>query len=288
MDANPLNSIEFQDKILKGTLHSETMIQRYVRSLSFRPSFIRIFFMNTNKDNKLSFAYNVASNPRVMEKYSIAKAVVCTELVDAIETYEMHGASILDLEIAARHIVEFLQLSYSLRIKEIVLDFIKDKSGKCWLIGCKGFNLDQTVLKIRELKLENAKIKSHATIRDEKEEIREQRLSSMHCKLCLLPFKLFELEHVLPYKMLILYKRHARKSGRKSLKLSHIRPLAVDFLTHWVRICDMCHMLVLQEYEIMEIEKKLAEKLNITIKPEDLTQKPIHVHPPFLPTLAIQ
>ncbi|CAG9320113.1 unnamed protein product [Blepharisma stoltei] len=288
MEANPLNSIEFSDKILKGTLLSGTMVQKYLKSYSDRPSLIRLFFNSKNKDNKASCAYYITSSNRAMEKYSQTKILVCCEIVDGIDVYPIHGEAILDLEKNAKQIVEFLQNAYAVRITEIVLDFIKDKDGKCWFIGCKGFNLDENALKSREIRIENEKLKSPAAIRDEVEEMREQRLSSMHCKLCLLPFKLLELEHVLPYKMLLLFKRHTRKSGRKSLKLSHIRPLAVDFLSHWVRVCNMCHLLVLQEYELMEIETKLAKKLNISIKPEDLTRKLVYEHPPFLPSSAMQ
>ncbi|CAG9318993.1 unnamed protein product [Blepharisma stoltei] len=288
MEANPLNSLEFSDKILKGSLPSGTMVQRYIKSHSDRPCTIRLFYNNKNKENRASYAYCITSSQRAMEKFSQTKICVCSQIVDGIDIYPMHGEAILGLESYAKEIVEFLQNAYTVRIIDIVLDFIKDKDGKCWFIGCKGFNLDENALKCREIRIENEKIKSPAVIRDELEEIREQRLSSMHCKLCLLPFKLFELEHVLPYKMLLLYKRHTRKSGRKSLQLSHIRPLAIDFLSHWVRVCNICHMLVLQEYELMETEIKLAKKLNISIKPEDLTRKPTYKHPPFLPSVAMQ
>ncbi|CAG9334004.1 unnamed protein product [Blepharisma stoltei] len=284
MEANPLGWVEFSDKLLKGNLTSGTMIQRYIRPNGERPSVIRLFYISETKDNKASFAYCIVSSMRAIEQYSQAKNIVCSNIIGGFDMYQMHGLAISELLSSAKKIVKFLQFAYSVRIEEIVFDFIRDKDGKFWFLGCKGFNLDLIVLKSRELRIESQKDKSQEEIED----LKEQRLSAMHCKLCLLPFKPHELTHVLPFKMLLLYKRHTKKSGRKTMKLSHIRLLAIDFLSHSVRLCNLCYMLIVQENELIEVETKLANLLNVGIKPEDLTSQPTYNHPAFLPTLAIQ
>lgn len=43
--------------------------------------------------------------------------------------------------------------------------------------------------------------------------------------------------------------------------------MAVDFLSHWVRVCKLCYMLILAEYELIEVETKLAVIMNVPVKP---------------------
>lgn len=288
MEANILGWVEFSDKLLKGNLTSGTMIQRYIKPNGDRPSIVRLFYISETKANKASFAYCIVSSIRAIEQYSQAKHIVCSDIISGFDIYPMHGLAIIELEITAKKIVDFLQLAYSVRIEEIVFDFIRDSKGEYWFLGCKGFNLDIVVLKARELKLLSQRSKSSEAIKEELDNMKDQRLSAMHCKLCLLPFKPYEMEHILPFKMLLLYKRHSKKSGKKGMKLSHIRVLALDFLSQWVRLCNLCYMLIVQENELIEVETKLASILNVEIKPEDLTRQPVFDHPAFMPNLVCQ
>jgi hypothetical protein len=140
------------------------------------------------------------------------------------------------VEAEAEKVVGFLQRAYYAKIEEIVLDFVKDVNGHWWLLGCKGFRLDRSILLARELRLKERETKSAKEILAEKAQRNDDRLSAMHCKVCLLPYHTTELQNSLPFKMLMQYKQHTYLSGRGVLDLSHLRVLSVSFLFHTVRI----------------------------------------------------
>jgi hypothetical protein len=97
-----------------------------------------------------------------------------------------------------------------------VLDFIKDSKGNWWFLGCKGFKLDIAILQSRELRLAEEATKPYAEILQQRNEVREERLNSVHCTMCLLMFKNRELRHSLPFKLLMVYKFHTAASGRQN------------------------------------------------------------------------
>lgn len=43
----------------------------------------------------------------------------------------------------AKKIVDFMQRNYPLRIDEIVFDWIKGNDGNVYLLGCKGFKINE-------------------------------------------------------------------------------------------------------------------------------------------------
>ncbi|CAG9325937.1 unnamed protein product [Blepharisma stoltei] len=288
LESNALSQMELHDKLLKNALVSGAMIQRYIKCNNDRPTITRLFYINTTKVTKASHAYCISSSLSSYEKFSQAKVCLCTGILNGFDISLMHGMAIAEYQKYAKNIVTFLQISHSVRIEEIVLDFVKDQSGKIWFLECKGFNLDYNSAITKEIKLKLKSSKSQPLLKEYLEETKDQLLSSIHCRLCLLPFKNSDLSHSLPFKMLLLYKRHIRKQGRKGLKISHIRTLSSDFLSHSVRICKLCYMLILQEYELIEAENKLAEYLNVDVEFEDLSKKLDYKHPPFLPNKVYQ
>lgn len=284
----PLTWLEFGEKVMKGALPNNCLIQRFMECNGSRPAITRVFYVNYSKKNKASYAYSITNTAEAMKKYSKASWVLCSDAWDGIEIMPVKGQAMNLFIPTCYTLCEFMQRNFSVRIKMIVLDFIKDTDGNIWLLGCKGFKLDQAALDIRRLKLEAEATKSSAQIAKENFEKREERLSAMHCKLCLLPYKSFEMEKVLPFKMLLLYKQHTQRSGRKLLDLSHLRVTAVDFLSHWLRVCNLCYMLVIHEYELMEVETKLAKIMNVPVKPQDLMSHPSIEHPAFMPAVMTQ
>ena len=278
---------DFSERVMKGSFPSKTIMQRYVRAHSERPCVTRLFYIHNTKLNKPSYAFNIVNSVKAMEKYTQAKHLLCSELVDGIEVYPLKGPGVKDYcEIAAK-VVEFLERGYWIRIDSITFDFIRDSSGTPWLLSCKGFKLDTTVKFSKEVEVKNSSM-SYSRRKAKLEELRDQRLSSVECKLCLLQFQAVEISHTLPYKMLLGFKRHTEKSRRNILQLNHIRPIAVDFQNHWVRVCNDCYMLVLTEHELMETEEKLAGMMNVPTENENFTSLPSFDHPAFLPTKSLQ
>ena len=157
-----------------------------------------------------------------------------------------------------------------------------------WLLSCKGFRIDLAVQHIRELRLNEEEGKSTAEIKALHMEKLDEQLSAIHCKLCLLPYKPFEMQHIIPFKVLLLYKQHTYRSERKLLDLSHLRVNSVDFLSHCVSVCEICYMLLVHEYELIETEMKLAALMNVPVKHPQVMGAFQYEHPNFMPAAMHQ
>ena len=91
-------------------------------------------------------------------------------------------------------------------------------------------------------------------------------MTEVKCNLCLLKYKAFEVDHLVPYKMLVTYKNHTWFTSRYNLDLKHIRVKNADFLSHSLRVCKICYALILQEYELYLTGMSLGRILNIPIQ----------------------
>lgn len=69
------------------------------------------------------------------------KVLLKSEL-EGFEIFRSAGNAIASLEVECEKIISFLHSNYPVKITEIVLDFIRDSNGVWWLLGCKGFKLD--------------------------------------------------------------------------------------------------------------------------------------------------
>ena len=230
--------------MLKGTLPTYGIFQRYIKCWGERPCISRIFYMNDSRHNRASYGYTIANSIDSYNKYTKVKSVVCSDFKEGMDVYPLQSKALASLQAIPKNLLDYLQSLYWVRIQEIVLDFIKDSNKQYWFIGCKGFKLDHNILMARELRFEKEKNKTTEEIKQERDEVRDSRLCSMQCRLCLQIYKNFEANHVLPFHMLLMYKRRTKKSGRRRLKLSHIREKGSNFLTYAVRLCKMCYMLL--------------------------------------------
>lgn len=271
------------DKIFKSQLPSSGIIQEYIINTSERPCTTRLHLVNNTRDNKSSSAFAMTNTDCALETYHQGKYCLCSDKHDGIEVYPLYGHALARVESQGRKLLDFIHKAYYLRINEIVIDFVRDRAGNYWILNVKGFKLDESIIVARELRENEEKELSKAARQEHRKSKREERLSSMTCKMCLLSYKSFEMDKVLPFKMLLLYKQHVHRSGRKAIDLGHLRVLAVDFLSHWVRLCSVCYMLVIHEYELIETENKLAECMNVPVKNADFMAKEDYQHPAFLP-----
>lgn len=151
-------------------------------------------------------------------------------------------------------------------------------------MGCKGFRLDDNIMIAREIRLKHEADRPYKEVLEERNAIKKERLNSVHCALCRLPYKSFEVNYVLPFKLLMMFKNHTYVSGRHdTLNLAHLKVTAPEFLSHGARLCEICYMLIIEEYKLVEQEKMLGTLMNIPVKDIDVIQALDYSQPNFMP-----
>jgi hypothetical protein len=87
-------------------------------------------------------------------------------------------------------------------------------------------------------------------IQEHREMVNCERLTRVRCSLCMQTYKLVEAEHLIPLKMLAIFKIHTLVTNRSKIDLSHIRIHKSSMLSQTMRVCYLCSRLVLEEYEL--------------------------------------
>jgi hypothetical protein len=65
--------------------------------------------------------------------------------------------------------------------------------------------------------------------------------------------------------------------------MPHLRAVNEDLLTHMVKLCDLCYLIILAEMELMDVEAKLALGLSINMKEIDVLHPIRCQKPAYLP-----
>ena len=274
-----LSWTEFNEKVNKLNFPLFGSFQRFVQTAGGHIVTMRLFYRTRGKASK---AYSIKL-PEDNSRFSLS-----TEFgVARLEVTELSSHIVETLSQITQRIIDFLQFHYFIRFDTMVLDFVKDQRGVIWLINCKGFLYDNNVSQAR-LKRQLSASKLDPTARHLQKDSSEDQLNSMHCKLCLLPYRPRELDKVLPFKMLLEYKHHATLNDRAMMDLSHLRASTIDNLSHTLRVCEICFMLVVSECELLKTESKLAKLLLIPEKEIDLTRDPEISQPNFMPAVMHQ
>lgn len=214
--------LQFESKMVTNENIPYTMLQRYIRCASGRPSVVRLYYFALEKNNKANFALfiNSLSSEDAEKENDIQKCCVDTSRPDAIEIFKQSGTALLQYEKEAGKIIAYLNKGYNCRIQEIVLDFFRDVNGIIWLCGCKKLIIDPSTLgfclqPVRQywpdthLKPNESGIKRFSYPINE--EIRKGVLSFVHCKLCRLSYPNFELNNLVSSRVLLIFKNHVTK-----------------------------------------------------------------------------
>lgn len=278
-----LNWFDLGEKVLKGQLPTMGVIQTLIKCHGARPTIIRLFHISQSKTNRASYAFSISNTDAAMKNYYAGKYVVCADYHDGIEITPQYGAALRTVKDAGCRVVEYLQQAYLVRFEEIVLDFVRDEQNRVWLLSCKGFRIDMAVQRVKDMKMWVEEGLSEAETKELREAQRDEQLSAVHCTLCRLPYKSYQMKHVLPFKVLLIYKQHTYRSERKRLDLSHIKVTSPDFLSHWVSVCEICYMLLVHEYELLEAEMQLAALLNVPVSTPQLSGTFNYDQPNFMP-----
>lgn len=255
---------DLYEHIYKSPLPSVGLYQERIKPKhEDRPALLRVFMVNSTRSGKASCAFVIANTHTSPSLNSICRYIIRTDLPGSFTVYRQSGISLRKAIAASAQVITHLQRRYYIRIEEIVLDFIEDTEGHLWLIACKGYRVEDVQVQ-REIR-------------------REARVEQVRCRLCLLPVKTREIEHVLPFKMILLFKHHIARRGRSILPLSHIRANSQDYLSHWIRLCDLCHMLVQAEYQLLQAECELGSILNVPVTLPELLGQPTYEYPNYMP-----
>ena len=78
------------------------------------------------------------------------------------------------MESMAQELIHFIHTVYGFRMKQVVLDFIKDAEGTFWVTDLKNFTFDEFD-KVVYLRLKQG---------DRKEEIMNRTMATLRCCLC--------------------------------------------------------------------------------------------------------
>lgn len=290
MDKIVMDWGQFKAKMASNELSAYWLLQRFIHTPGHRPSVTRLFYFSHLKNNRANYAYfinNIQTDlPNSIR--SIQKCVVNTQDPKNIEVFTKSGNSIKYFEYEAKKIVKYLNRGYNLRLEEIILDFLTDCDGKIWLIGCKGFKIDDTTL-LGSLKQINDWWPGVERAKPSKRPENEYLMTFVHCKLCRLYYTNNQLSHLVSVRMLMLFKVHSSRRVKLPLDTSHLKVTSLDMLSQSVRICQYCYMLVTSEFELINIEETFANSLNIPAKDIKYNEDPkLQVQRHFLPKTLTQ
>lgn len=270
-----LSKSEVTEKFNKLQFPAYGSIQKFVPTAGGQIVTIRLFYRTRGSASK---AFSIKL-PQDSSRYALSTEFGMARL----EVTEVSGHIVASLcEIAAK-LISFLTSHYHIRFETLVLDFIRDLKGVVWLINCKGFLYDKNVNEARLIRHASLQKLRGAERKQVRKEQQDEQLDSKHCRLCLLPYRPSELCKILPYKLLLQYKHHALKNGRAGMDLSHIRPTAVDSISHTLRVCEICYMLVMSEFQLEKQEARLAELLGVPVREVDFAREAEVIQPITMP-----
>lgn len=275
-----LSKSEVTEKFNKLQFPQFGSIQKFVPTAGGKIVTLRLFYRTRGMASK---AYSIKL-PDDNSRYALSTEFGMARL----EVTEMSGNIVTTLSKITEKVIAFLSSHYYIRFETIVLDFIRDTQENIWLISCKGFIYDEGV--------NQARITRHSSLlrmrgpekRKMLQEREQQQLDSQHCRLCLLPYSPVDLSKALSYKFLLQYKHHALKNGRTVMDLSHIRAGAVDSISHTLRVCEICYMLVTSEKQLEKVEGRMAEMVGIPVREMDFSRDIEVVQPITLPMVLHQ
>eukprot|EP00347_Sterkiella_histriomuscorum_P013368 403364979 len=285
-----MNEETFQNYLLNG-LDSSCVIQNYIRpAFKNKPTFYRIVYRNQNvKQSKRKPNYgfllstkkqndelkaiksqiqskmqktitNFSHNHQFDQSTFTSKNIVNMDEPDQFEVYMIRNFQVLEsrLEDMAQELVHFISVVYGFRVKQIVIDFIKDYKGVYYLTDVKNFTFDEfDKIRYLHLKNENPIIRQQNRI-----ELMQRACMTQKCQLCQQKYRPAYVQNTITTKM--LYRLNAHLTKRGVFLLQHLSKY--QFHQEFCRVCDQCNQLVIAELELMEVERLYAIAQNIPSK----------------------
>ncbi|CDW71659.1 UNKNOWN [Stylonychia lemnae] len=283
---------QFQNYLSNG-LDQSCIIQTFVRpTFPGRPAFYRIVYRNQNvKQSKRKPNYgflitnklknvnykeykkfknlnqNTSQNQYSSLFYHDSQSYTQKHIVNVdqqdlsnCEIYMIRNFQVLEhrLEEMAQELINFINGIYGFRIKQVVVDFIKDSQGNYYLTDLKNFTFDEFE-KIRYLRIKH----ENPSVRlQNRQQLLERACLTYKCSLCLQKYQKNYVQNTITKKM--LYKLNAHLTKRGVFLLQHLEKY--QFQQEFCKVCDQCNLLVIAELELMEVERLYAIAQNIPSK----------------------
>lgn len=171
----------------------------------------------------------------------------------SFEVFHLKGRIIHEYEKRSQQIMNVIERSFNLRLKQIVCDFQKDDRNRVWLIGIHSYLIETDV------KISVPMIKSDSEWTKNDKSSNKKIFGTKRCKMCRLKYSQDKINKLITTKMLYELKSHLYKRG--IFKFDHLE-IYKDSIETW-KICNFWYMLVVAEHELIEIEKLYAIAQNI-------------------------
>jgi len=284
----------FRSKMTNREVRPYNMIQQFVRSPGGKPAVLRLFYNRSTRDTAASFAYQIVSlKAEKYEETEMSKRCTVDYTVPgSVEITKATGVALWPLMEAAESVSMYLNRGYNVRIEKIVLDFLKDDTGRLYFSGCKGLILDTATIPqaVRSALSPRSPATSSAARLSQKEATEErQKGSFVRCKLCRMHYSNDDLTHSVSLRMLLLFKVHAAKRVDLPIDTSHLKITTSDLLSQTLRVCPYCYVMVTSEFVLVELEKDFAVALNIPYREEELEEdERLNMQLQFLPKTLVQ
>lgn len=284
----------FRSKMTGREVRPYNMIQQFVRSPGGKPAVLRLFYNRSTRDTAASFAYQIVSlRAEKYEDTELSKRCTVDYTVPgSVEITKASGVALRPLMEAAESLSMYLNRGYNVRIEKIVLDFLKDDTGRLYFSGCKGLILDTATIPqaVRSALSPRSPTTSSAARFSQREATEErQKGSFVRCKLCRMHYGNDDLSHSVSLRMLLLFKVHAAKRVDLPIDTSHLKITTSDLLSQTLRVCPYCYVMVTSEFVLVEMEKDFAAALNIPYREEELEEdERLEIQMQFLPKTFVQ
>lgn len=284
----------FRSKMTGREVRPYNMIQQFVRSPGGKPAVLRLFYNRSTRDTAASYAYQIVSLRGEMydETEMSKKCTVDYTVPGGVEITKATGVALRPLVEAAESLSMHLNRGFNVRIEKIVLDFLKDDTGRLYFSGCKGLILDIATIPqaVRSALSPRTPVASSVTRLSQREVAEERKNGSfVRCKLCRMHYTNDALSHSVSLRMLLLFKMHAAKRVDLPLDTSHLKITTSDLLSQTLRVCPYCYVMVTSEFMLVELEKDFAAALNIPYKEEELEEdEKLAIQLQFLPKTFVQ
>ena len=283
----------FRSKMTGREIRPNYMIQQFVRSPGGKPAIFRLFYNRSTRDTSASYAYQIVSlrGEKYDETELVKRCTVDYTVPGSVEITKATGVVLRPLIEAAESVSQYLNKGYNVRIEKIVLDFLKDDTGRLYLSGCKGLILDPATIPQAVRSALSPRTPASKDSQSAAKETTEERQkgSFIRCKLCRMHYGNDALSHSVSLRMLILFKVHAAKRVELPMDTSHLKVTTSDLLSQTLRVCPYCYVLVTSEFVLVELEHSLAAALNIPYQDEEFEENAqFHMQLQFLPKTLIQ
>ena len=247
-----------------------TCIQQLVPCKGFKAGFTRAYW----RMGQPGLAWQVTNRGFLDDEKLKPRQRLCTQTedVDSCTIFPQRGSATGESVKVCEEIAMYLERTVQppVRFSELAADFIRDPSGRTWLIQIKAFKL-RTIYVGRSLKPQGA-FDTESVIEDEGIKKANKKGSSykklVRCFSCLTECTLPDLPFSMSFQMTMETERHMRQRGKFLPwfgRPDFDRKLAQGELYEPHKVCQRCYLLYKAEQQLVDIEEQFAREIGVAV-----------------------